>query len=156
MYIWLHILFSIYLLYLAMSSIVYKDKKCVTKVQFSYFNDEQLYFLFIYSFFSIQWIRFSLFLGKWILNLYFLWVYFLIYHEIISFLWNIHNQKSVLLYNLHWYFHEFTDYDLDSSCCVHWKEHLEYYHVVISCHLKDRDFDILLVKKFCFPLFIIP
>lgn len=114
-----------------------------------------IFYLFIH-FFSIQWIRFSLFLGKWILNLYFLWVYFLIYHEIISFLWNIHNQKSVLLYNLHWYFHEFTDYDLDSSCCVHWKEHLEYYHVVISCHLKDRDFDILLVKKFCFPLFIIP
>lgn len=114
-----------------------------------------IFYLFIH-FFSIQWIRFSLFLGKWILNLYFLWMYFLIYQEIISFLWNIHNQKSVLLYNLHWYFHEFTDYDLDSSCCVHWKEHLEYYHVVISCHLKDRDFDILLVKKFCFPLFIIP
>lgn len=64
-----------------------------------------IFYLFIH-FFSIQWIRFSLFLGKWILNLYFLWVYFLIYHEIISFLWNIHNQKSVLLYNLHWYFHE--------------------------------------------------
>lgn len=132
-----------------------------TKSMFQKFNfpilmmNSYIFYLFIH-FFSIQWIRFSLFLGKWILNLYFLWVYFLIYHEIISFLWNIHNQKSVLLYNLHWYFHEFTDYDLDSSCCVHWKEHLEYYHVVISCHLKDRDFDILLVKKFCFPLFIIP
>lgn len=64
-----------------------------------------IFYLFIH-FFSIQWIRFSLFLGKWILNLYFLWMYFLIYQEIISFLWNIHNQKSVLLYNLHWYFHE--------------------------------------------------
>lgn len=132
-----------------------------TKSMFQKFNfpilmmNSYIFYLFIH-FFSIQWIRFSLFLGKWILNLYFLWMYFLIYQEIISFLWNIHNQKSVLLYNLHWYFHEFTDYDLDSSCCVHWKEHLEYYHVVISCHLKDRDFDILLVKKFCFPLFIIP
>lgn len=34
-----------------MSSIAYKDKKYVSKVQFSYFNDEQLYFLFIYSLF---------------------------------------------------------------------------------------------------------
>lgn len=82
-----------------------------TKSMFQKFNfpilmmNSYIFYLFIH-FFSIQWIRFSLFLGKWILNLYFLWMYFLIYQEIISFLWNIHNQKSVLLYNLHWYFHE--------------------------------------------------